>query len=315
VSAPHADDLFPVLPGEPRADCARCPLAREHAAAPWPWRLDDDGRCCTYHPTLFNFRAGSALAGGGAGAALVLARIAQRDGVTRLGIGPPAGWVERYGGGTGFGRDASLRCPYWVGGTHSCGIWTDRPAVCRAWFCRHDHGLEAAATWSQLGDAVGDAEEALARRLCQLGAPPAADTADAATWADWFRWCAEQAPSLRAPAAAAPVAPADPTDPADPGQRVTAHRDALVRIRSRAQLAMPDLLVPSVSAMWRAPAPADDRVLLAGYSTFDAVDVPASVFVFLSRLDGATPWRDALVPGISDDDVRELFRAGVLRAA
>jgi hypothetical protein len=67
--------------------------------------------------------------------------------------------------------------------------------------------------------------------------------------------------------------------------------------------------------MWRAPAPADDRVLLAGYSTFDAVDVPASVFVFLSRLDGATPWRDALVPGISDDDVRELFRVGVLRAA
>ncbi|HUQ07640.1 MAG TPA: hypothetical protein VM261_34335 [Kofleriaceae bacterium] len=305
MSAQHERDLFPDLPGESRSDCARCPLAREHVEAPWPWRLDDDGRCCTYHPTLFNFRAGRALARGGESAALVLARIARRDGVTRLGIGPPAGWIERYDGGTAFGRDASLRCPYWVGGAHTCGIWADRPAVCRAWFCRHDHGFEAASTWSQLGDAVGDAEEALARRLCDQGAPPDADRADASEWADWFRWCAERATIL-----------ADGAPP-DPDERVLAHRDALVRIRSGARPALPDRLVPSVSAMWRAPAPADERVLLAGYSTFDAIDLPASVFTFLSRLDGATAWRDALagVQGVDEDVVRELYRTGVIRAA
>ena len=291
-------DLFPDLPGEPRSDCARCPQAREHVDAPWPWRLDDDSRCCTYHPTLFNFMAGRALLRGGAGADRVLARLADRDGVTLLGIGPPAGWIERYGGGTAFGRDGSLRCPYWQGGAHSCGIWADRPSVCRAWFCRHDHGLDAAQAWSRLGTAAGDAEEALARHVCTLGTPPAADTADPAIWADWYRWCAERAAELEL----------------TPTPAVTDARDALVQIRTRAPTPLPDILVASISAMWRSPDPADDRVLLAGYSTFDAVQLRAAVYTFLARLDGTTPWRAALTPDITESMVRELLRTGILSA-
>jgi len=290
-----APDVFPDLPGEARSDCAQCPLAGEHATGPWPWRVLDDIRCCTYHPTLFNFRAGSALARGGAGADRVLARITAQDGVSMLGIGPSSDWVERYDRGAAFGRDAALRCPYSVGGEHACGIWHDRPSVCRAWFCRHDRGLDAAAAWSRLGDAAGDAEESLARRLCANGAPPAPDTTDAATWVDWFRWCADHAAAL-----------------AEPAPEVAAARDTLVQIRARTPTPLPDILVPSVSAMWRPTDPADARVLLAGYSTFDAAHVTPAVFDFLSRLDGKTPWRDALTADITEDTVRELLRTGAL---
>jgi hypothetical protein len=64
--------------------------------------------------------------------------------------------------------------------------------------------------------------------------------------------------------------------------------------------------------MWRPADPADARVLLAGYSTFDAALVPATIFAFLARLDGATPWRAALTTDVTEATVRELFRIGAI---
>jgi hypothetical protein len=300
VAAPVPDSAFEGITPEARSDCAHCPVAQAPPPAtayPWPWRIDRETRCCTFHPTLFNFLLGRALARGGDGAERVLARIAMIDGVTHLGIGPPAGWLERFDRGNAFGRDVSLRCPYWVRGEYSCSIWLDRPSVCRAWHCRHDHGPEGSVAWKQLGLAVNDAEEAIARRVALLGTPPAASTTDVTTWADWYRSCAERAETLDVPA-----------NPA-----IDAARADLVQIRTR-RPALPDLLVPAVSAMWR-DAEADSRVLLAGYSPLDSVDCPPTIFVFLAKLDGATPWRTALTPEITEHLVAELVRVGALKPA
>src|SRR5690349_6644294 len=135
VLAALAPELTDTPAGEPRADCARCPLAAEHAPPPWSFRADT--RCCTYHPFLASFRAGAALGRGGDGAARVMALIADPAGMSALGIGPDAARAARQRDGGGFGNDLTLRCPFWVGGEHACGVWHDRPPTCRGWFCKH----------------------------------------------------------------------------------------------------------------------------------------------------------------------------------
>ncbi len=274
--------------GEARADCARCPMVGDDA--PWPWRLHGEARCCTYQPFLANFLVGGALARGGVGAERVMARLANLEGVSRLGVHPPDGWLERYADGAAFGRDTTLRCPYWVGGEHTCGVWHDRPALCRVWFCKHDDGHDGAGRWSRLGSLAGQAELDLAQRLCELGAPPDPG-ADAERWATWFHWCAAHVNTLAVTPEPSPA------------------RDRLVQIRARPRRTMPDVLTPSISAVWHD----GDRVLLAGYSTYDAVETTLAVYTLLSRLDGINTWREAMAGAVDESLVRELWRVGALK--
>ena len=66
-----------------------------------------------------------------------------------------------------------------------------------------------------------------------------------------------------------------------------------------------------------------DRVWLTGYSSYDGVAAPPSVFSLVGRLDGATPWPEALAAARAETgDVRlddalvvELHRVGALSAA
>lgn len=285
--------------GEPRADCARCPMAVE--PAPPPWRFNAEARCCTYHPFLASFRAGAALARGDAGAERVRARIEAGTAVSALGIAPePARWAGQRDG-RGHGQDASLRCPFWVGGEHTCGVWRDRPPTCRGWFCKHEDGLGGAVEWTRTAALAGELELVIARRLIELGAPPAAGaTTDA--WCAWFRWCAVRVESLD-----------DDAEVARLRASISAgDRDELVRIRRRPVRVLADVLVPAVSDLHHG----GDRVWLTGYSTFDAAVAPPEIFAFLARLDGDTPWRAALAAssGVSEGTVRELHRVGALRA-
>ncbi len=292
--------------GEARADCARCPMAA--STAPHPWSFSPDTRCCTYHPALPNFLAGRALARGGATAELVLARLGDPDGVSARGVYAPAWHLARYHAeqGAGFGRDPALRCPFWVGGEHACGVWHDRPATCRAWFCKHDDGLGGAVAWSQVSFLVAEAEDRVARYLVARGSPPAPG-ATVAAWADWFRACATSVLTLDE---------ADVAALGSPG--LTERRTDLVSIRRRPPRRLADVVVPAVSDRLVDGL----RVHLSGYSSFDAVVAPRAVFAFLSRLDGVVPWRDALAaaraatdePELDEPLVRELHRVGALRA-
>ncbi|MCA9679100.1 MAG: hypothetical protein KC464_28990, partial [Myxococcales bacterium] len=181
---PALDD--PAWQGEARADCARCPMAA--AGGPHPWAFSPETRCCTAHPSLANFLVGRALGRAGPGPALIRARLADPDGVTAFGIEPSAARERRYRDtiDVAFGRDVTLRCPYWVGGDHSCGVWHDRGATCRAWFCKHDHGLVGAVAWSRASFLVSELEGRIARWCVGAGGAPA-DPADAAAWIAWYQ--------------------------------------------------------------------------------------------------------------------------------
>jgi hypothetical protein len=298
ILAALVPELSETPAGEPRADCARCPMAAE--SAPPPWRFTSAAHCCTYHPFLASFRAGAALARGGIGAERVRARIDDAVEVGALGIAPPRTFVEHQRDPRGHGQAGSPHCPFWVGGDHACGVWHDRPPTCRGWFCKHDDGLGGAVDWSRTAVLAGEVELIVARRLAELGAPPAPG-APADAWCDWYRWCATRVETLDDGEVARLRA-----------QLPSAARDELVRIRRRPARALADVVVPAVTDLHHG----GDRVLLTGYSTYDAAAAPPEIFAFLARLDGDTPWRDALAASsaVNETTVRELHRVGALRA-
>jgi len=62
---------------------------------------------------------------------------------------------------------------------------------------------------------------------------------------------------------------------------------AVLTQMDRLEAPMPEVVGPTVGRVERV----GDRVWLAGFSTLDGSWVPPSIFSFLARLDGTTPWR------------------------
>ncbi len=299
---------------EGRSSCAACPLVTEaDAGVAYPFSMARDARCCTAQPNLANFLVGRA-----GDVSVVRARLANRDGVSAWGIRAVTGYDDAFPvrARTGFGREVALRCPFWVGGDHACGVWAGRSARCRGFFCRHDRGLAGAMAWSQAAGLGVSLESAIADYLVvNLGAAPGGD-AGTDELIGWYARCAVAADALDDAAALAIVRAVPPATPEGaPDRIVESARGRLIARLRVFRAAIADVLVPAVSAFQHH----GDRVLIAGYSTFDAVSAPASVFALLSRLDGATPWRTvlaelaALHPELDEALVRELCRAGALR--
>ena len=288
-------------PAERHADCESCPMIDGRFGV---WSFRADTRCCTAVPSWANFLVGRALRRGGRSRDLVMARLADPDGVSPWGIDPPAALDAKYAAESSstFGRDRSLRCPFWIGGEHTCGIWHDRSSTCRTWYCKHEDGLAGAVAWSRLNQALAELESRLALWAIGEGDPPPEPAAPAA-WAAWF----ERA--------------ADLVDRIDDAQAASLDSRALRRFRGvladfvdvrklRRRRAMADVLVPAVTEMVKI----GDDLLITGYSSFDAVRVPSTVFAFLARLDGTRTWREALAgTGVDEAMVRELHRVEALR--
>jgi hypothetical protein len=236
---------------------------------------------------------------------LVRARIAREDGVDGYGIVPPRDWGVRYvaNGEHEFGRDLTLRCPFWVGGEFACGIWEDRGAICRTWFCKHDGGAASVPTWRALKGVYHVLEGVLSQRCFDLGEPPEAG-ASVDVMEDWYLWCADVLDDL---------APEELEVARD--ARLDAARDELIRCVGAPRAPMSDVLVPRVRTAERRSG----RVWLVGYSSYDGLDAPAEVFELLSRLDGERTWRAALQQAeaasgayLGEALVRELYRVAVI---
>jgi hypothetical protein len=294
-------------PDEPRSDCSACPLVvAGEAGVAYPFAMARDARCCTAQPQLANFLVGRV-----ADAGVVRARIANRDGVSAWGIRATAGYDDAFPerAKAGFGRDVTMRCHFWVGGDHACGVWAGRSARCRAFFCRHERGLAGALSWSQAAGLGVAIESAIADHLVATLGGIAAEASDDALLA-WYARCAVAADALDDAAALAIVRRVPPVDPAAPPDRIVHSQRGRLIVRLRAHRPrIGAVLVPAISAVQRD----GDSVWLAGYSTFDAVRAPASIFAFLAKLDGTLPWRDALAGDVDEALVRELHRVGALR--
>lgn len=307
-----APELADGWAGEPKADCARCPMTAAAADTPRAWAFSETTRCCTAHPSLPNFLVGRAVLRGDPGRGLICARLADPDGVSARGVFWPAAYERRYrelvDDDGAYGNDASMRCPYWVGGEHSCGIWRDRNSMCRAWYCKHERGHAGGIAWQRADVLATALELRIADLLVERGAPPSGPAPSIDAWLEWFAWCAGEADRVT-PAELAPRLSRD----------LIELRGELVQLK-RPRKPIPEHLTPAITDL----ALVGDDVLVSGYSSFDGVRAPKTVFALLVRLDGDTPWRDALAaaraelrdpPWLDEALVRELYRVGALREA
>jgi hypothetical protein len=306
---PELDALS--LSGESRADCQRCVLLPDSlGAANHPWAFHPGTRCCTYHPELPNFLAGQALARGGPGAERIRARLHDPSGVSAWGITPSDGFrASRAATTTGFGRDPAMRCPFYVDGPYTCGIWQDRNAVCRTWFCRHDEGVVSLARWTALRRTLTLVETLLARFCVAAGQPPDAGVSpgsvDTAAWESWFVWCAGRVAAMTDAELAS----------VSTGELASLRRKVASCMRLP-PLHLPDVVVPVL----RSSKTTLRGVGLVGYSSYDGVEVDPGIIHFFARLDGKRTWRQArdLAAAergviVTDELIFELGRIDVLQ--
>jgi hypothetical protein len=298
-------------PVETHADCANCPMASGKFGH---WSFQAVVRCCTAQPSMANWLVGRALRRGGVGRELLMKRMEDPAGVSAWGIDPQPELDQKYieEAAVTFGRDNGLRCPYWVEGPLSCGVWQDRSSTCRTWHCKHEEGIAGAVAWARMHDALFEVESRLALWAINRGDPPD-DGARPAAWAKWFERCAELVDLAR---------PEDVVNIAGGMQRWRGEVVQFVDVKQlRRKRGVPDVLVPAISEMTELGG----DVLLTGYSSFDAIRVTKDVFELLSRLDGR-PWREVLdetraaleargadVTWATEDLVRDLHRVCALR--
>ena len=284
--------LEPLVPAtEPLAACASCVMAEP--AAPGRPVFTAPARCCTHHPELPNFLVSHALDRGGVGAERIRARLQDPSGVGPLGVDPSDSYrARRVQVGYSAGQDPGSTCPYWVEGDLGCSIHLSRNAICRTWFCRMGHGKRSYDTWMAARDVIRAAERRIARAVAH---EPGDD------WSAYFQRCSARARSLDDAAL---------TDALD--LRLLARCQDLAAARDEP---LPLCPVPSISGSTIHPT----HVELESFSSFDPFFAPPWIFQLLSRLDGQTPWLEALrataaiVEGpVSPDLVLQLWNRGLL---
>jgi hypothetical protein len=290
------------LPEERLADCTQCPMS--HPSPSRPWHFLEEVRCCNYHPSLPNHTVGRILLDGGLGAERVSALIQGNKGIESKGVMVPPDWRKHYLElrlVEDFGQIPSCRCPYWKGGELACSIWNHRDAVCRTWHCKHGTGMEGAKTWLQIRELLHFVEFGLAEWCIHTLGECTADSLEG--WSKYFKECADLVEHA-AQIGQYPVLEG----------RVDEEREALRARLSTQDRPIPPLLVSRVSGF----ETFENHVHIHGYSIFDGAEFPRSVFFFLARLDGETPWRTALTetqleaPDFTKSHVVALFRIGAI---
>lgn len=318
-------------PDETRSTCNACPMLVQPGEESPPRRrvFTRKHRCCTYSPGLTNWQVGRILKQGGIGAEKLLARMDDADGVDAFGVSADLFGQRVYAESdrNAFGT-MEMRCPYWVDGPLSCSIWHNRNAVCRNWYCKAVDGRLGQRVWDATKELMWNLERVTCGWLLEVGPPrpkgfclsryedeelAAMDdeieamraSYDKDAWIAWFTWCADRIEQLT------DAEVAELRELADVRGHMIWLRTA---VANRGQ-PMPD--IPQVSLIhWEMQG---DRVALMPWSLFDPLYAPPWIFTLLSKLDGLTPWRDAVAAAeaevgetLDPEFLPKLWRAGGL---
>jgi hypothetical protein len=128
-------------PSAPALDCSRC-TPRE--ILPLKGSVPDpQAKCCRFNPFVSGISLGAWLAHGGDPGDLI-------HWTSPRGIWTVFGLAQPLDRGEPVGQRV---CQFYQLATKSCGIWTQRPPVCRAYFCAHASQRQKQA-WARWEDAV-----------------------------------------------------------------------------------------------------------------------------------------------------------------
>ncbi len=313
-------------PVEARSTCDSCVMEPGSPGLPPEGAFDPALRCCTYHPHLAPHLVGGIIRAGGseAGRAVVRARIAAREAVTPLGLGPTPTWEATYQRVTAvpgtFGHSREILCPFLA--ESRCTIWEHRGAPCAAFHCKFDRGAYGAGLWQLIVIAFNAIERALARwllvrqglevKLCDdLLHAPGDRALDQRAWGSWFG--REEAYFVAAAELIAPMSWADVV--AIGGRELSelgpALRGAVARF---AAMAPPARVQRGGDVLYRLGR-AGHTVLQHSAVPFDVLEVPTPVADRLQKLQPG-PLADLVSElGLDDDLVRRLLDWQVLLPA
>jgi hypothetical protein len=262
-------------------------------------------RCCTYQPDLPNFLVGLALSREDSGSEQIRRRLEAVDGVYVRGLAGTWEQRRRYAvqGGDVFGRDPTLRCPYWVQSDRPCGIYASRISVCRTWHCRYEDGDYGRTAWKALRDLLAEIEQRLSW-YCTSAVRNPWPWSRPAVWEDYYLSCYQALDRIG-------EAQFESMERALLGLRVAVHTALGWRDRPMPEMlrTWPHLVEPVVAGTWR----------IAGYSRWDPVEAPAAAGELLRLLADGGPWRKAVAEveertgqALDEALVHALWRADVL---
>jgi len=144
------------IPRESRATCDDCAMCARPGSEDEPETeyFNPSTKCCTFLPDIPNFLVGAALKdsdpAGAAGRESLNARIARKEGVTPMGLGPTAVYDSLFKEAPeAFGKSLEMLCPHFLSESSSCGIWRHREATCATWFCKHVRGAVGYEFWNK----------------------------------------------------------------------------------------------------------------------------------------------------------------------
>jgi len=157
------------VPKERSINCDTCSMCAspQEPVHPQVTYFRPDLKCCTYWPKLPNFLVGAILAStepeAMSGRTRVTNLIVAADCATPLGLHAPISDQRRHEHAPdgSFGRDATLRCPFYAVESGGCSIWTYRNSVCATYFCKHDRGAAGLRFWRTIRDLLTSVEQEL----------------------------------------------------------------------------------------------------------------------------------------------------------
>jgi len=155
---------------ETRATCDDCEMCNkgQHPEGVEATYFRPDVKCCSFHPSLPNFLAGSILSDERAEAAegkkRMRALIAARIGVTPHWLSPSAKYHMLYEAArrASFGRTDNLICPYFDEDGR-CSVWRHRESICTTYYCKFTRGVHSGKFWNALKGYLSFTEGCLAR--------------------------------------------------------------------------------------------------------------------------------------------------------
>jgi hypothetical protein len=155
---------------ETRATCDDCAMCNkgQHPEGVEVTYFRPDVKCCSFHPSIPNFLAGSILADERAEAAegkkRMRALIANRIGVTPHWLSPSAKYHALYEAArrASFGRTDHLICPYFDD-EGRCSVWRHRESICTTYYCKFTRGVQSGKFWNALKGYLSFMEGSLAR--------------------------------------------------------------------------------------------------------------------------------------------------------
>lgn len=162
-------------PSEQLADCDNCSMCPPKSGASEHEKyFSPNTKCCTLYPILPNYLVGAILEDPATPKQTrqEMTNAIENKTAYPHGLFPTNDYILDFDARKvdAFGKDESLKCPYYINDGGLCGIFPHWNSTCSTYHCRYEAGKDGKALWDASREYLVDAENTLAKYcLKELG--------------------------------------------------------------------------------------------------------------------------------------------------